>query len=154
MDSEIQSYAIYFQQAHENLRSVINTLSQEALHWTPLDNDANSPAILITHMLGAERFRIHQVVGGYDTHRDRDSEFQATTATIGDLLLSLGKVNDATKSVLSRTTSANLDRVKPAARDYEKAEMARWHILHTIEHFGIHLGHLSLTLQMYNSQAH
>lgn len=154
MDPEIQSYTAYFQQAHEDLRSLINTLNPASLHWIPIDNEANSPAILVTHILGAERFRIHQVVGGHDIQRDRDSEFQTTTATVEDLLFSLETINDETKSVLSQVTSVSLNRVKPAARDYENAETGRWHVLHTIEHFGIHLGHLGLTIQMYNSQNH
>ncbi len=103
-------------------------------------------------MLGAERFRIHQVVAGYDIQRDRDSEFQVTATTVNDLLSSLERVKTDTKKVLSAVTTADLDKVRPAARDYEQAESGRWHVLHTIEHFGIHLGHLGLTIQLYNSK--
>ena len=152
MDTEIQAYASYFEKAHEDLRSVIDSLNQNSLHWTPLENETNSPAVLITHMLGAERFRIHQVVAGVDIQRDRESEFQVTTATKRELLLSLKKTTDETRDALSRLTNTDLDDVRPAAREYENAETARWHVLHTIEHFGIHLGHLSLTMQLYKTQ--
>jgi hypothetical protein len=101
-------------------------------------------------MLGAERFRIHQVVAGFEVARNRDTEFQTTTVTLTDILSSLERLNDETKRVLSNITSADLNIIKPAARDYENEESARWHIIHTVEHFGIHLGHLSLTIQMYN----
>lgn len=152
MQSEIQSYIDYFEQAHQELQSILDSLPRNSLHWTPLDDEANSPAILITHMLGAERFRIHQVVAGYDIQRDRDSEFQVTATTVNDLLSSLERVKTDTKKVLSAVTTADLDKVRPAARDYEQAESGRWHVLHTIEHFGIHLGHLGLTIQLYNSK--
>ncbi|MBG94764.1 MAG: hypothetical protein CL793_05875 [Chloroflexi bacterium] len=152
MESEIQSYINHFEQTHQELQSILNSLPESALHWAPLEDDANSPAILVTHMLGAERFRIHQIVAGYDIHRDRESEFQTSTATLDDLRSTLEQVNADTKKMLLSITTADLDKIRPAARDYEQAESGRWHVLHTIEHFGIHLGHLSLTIQLHASK--
>ena len=152
MESEIQSYINHFEQTHQELQSILNSLPESALHWAPLEDDANSPAILVTHMLGAERFRIQQIVAGYDIHRDRESEFQTSTATLDDLRSTLEQVNADTKKMLLSITTADLDKIRPAARDYEQAESGRWHVLHTIEHFGIHLGHLSLTIQLHASK--
>lgn len=152
MESEIQSYINHFEQTHQELQSILNSLPENALHWAPLEDDANSPAILVTHMLGAERFRIHQIVAGYDIHRDRESEFLTTTATLDDLQSTLEQVNADTKKMLLGVTTADLDKIRPAARDYEQAESGRWHVLHTIEHFGIHIGHLSLTVQLHASK--
>ena len=49
----------------------------------------------------------------------------------------------------SALTADDLAEVKPAVREYENSEAVRWHILHAVEHYGLHIGHLSLTHQLY-----
>ena len=124
-------------------------MAQEEFHWVPILGETNSPAIILTHLLGAESFRIHQMAGGIDIGRDRDSEFLIKEKSVDELKQTLKDVSVRTEQTLRNLSSDDLAEVKPAVREYEDAEAVRWHILHAIEHYGLHIGHLTLTHQLY-----
>lgn len=149
LSSEIQTYVKHFESFHEQLSDIIRGMSDDETNWVPIGGETNSPAVLVTHMLGAESFRIREMAGGVDIGRDRDAEFHVNLFSVTEMQQSLEKVMRSTTDVLSRLSSEDLDQMRPAVRSYEGAETVRWHILHTIEHLGMHLGHLSLTRQLY-----
>ena len=66
-----------------------------------------------------------------------------------ELISEISRVGTQTAAVLGCLSPTDLDIVRPSVRSYEDAETIRWHILHAIEHFGRHLGHLELTRQLY-----
>ena len=124
-------------------------MSEDELIWCPIEGETNSASVLMIHVLGAERFRIHQIAGGIDVNRDRESEFVPSSVTLDNLLDYLKEVDADTQKVFESLSSSALDKIVPAVRSYEKDEPVRWHVLHTVEHFGIHIGHLSLNRQLY-----
>jgi len=124
-------------------------MSEDELIWCPIEGETNSASVLMIHVLGAERFRIHQIAGGIDVNRDRESEFVPSSVTLDNLLDYLKEVDADTQKVFESLSSSALDKIVPAVRSYEKDEPVRWHLLHTVEHFGIHIGHLSLNRQLY-----
>jgi len=124
-------------------------MSGDELIWCPIEGETNSASVLMIHVLGAERFRIHQIAGGIDVNRDRESEFVPSSVTLDNLLDYLKEVDADTQKVFESLSSSALDKIVPAVRSYEKDEPVRWHVLHTVEHFGIHIGHLSLNRQLY-----
>ena len=131
------------------MRDIIVDMSEDELIWYPIEGETNSASVLMIHVLGAERFRIHQIAGGIDVNRDRESEFVPSSVTLDNLLDYLKEVDADTQKVFESLSSSALDKIVPAVRSYEKDEPVRWHVLHTIEHFGIHIGHLSLNRQLY-----
>lgn len=146
---EIDDYIAYFKSAHQQIRDMTFDMSEKELNWCPIEGETNSASVLMIHVLGAERFRIHQVAGGIDVDRDRESEFVSNSIALNELLDYLKDVGSNTEDILKKLTLSDLDNIVPAVRSYEKNEPIRWHILHTIEHFGIHIGHLSLNRQLY-----
>ena len=149
MSSEINTYIELFKSAHQQMRDIIVNMSEDELIWCPIEGETNSASVLMIHVLGAERFRIHQIAGGIDVNRDRESEFVPSSVTLDNLLDYLKEVDTDTQKVFESLSSSALDKIVPAVRSYEKDEPVRWHVLHTVEHFGIHIGHLSLNRQLY-----
>ena len=149
MSSEINTYIELFKSAHQQMRDIIVNMSEDELIWCPIEGETNSASVLMIHVLGAERFRIHQIAGGIDVNRDRESEFVPSSVTLDNLLDYLKEVDADTQKVFESLSSSALDKIVPAVRSYEKDEPVRWHLLHTVEHFGIHIGHLSLNRQLY-----
>ena len=149
MSSEINAYIEHFRSLHQQVRDIIFDMSEHELAWCPIEEETNSASVLMIHVLGAEKFRIHQIAGGMSVNRDRESEFLPNSVTLDDLLNYLDEVGCRTGKVLEGLSPSGLDKIVSAVRSYERDEPVRWHILHTIEHFGIHIGHLSLNRQLY-----
>ena len=94
MSSEINTYIELFKSAHQQMRDIIVDMSEDELIWYPIEGETNSASVLMIHVLGAERFRIHQIAGGIDVNRDRESEFVPSSVTLDNLLDYL-KVNSS-----------------------------------------------------------
>ncbi|MQF48921.1 DinB family protein [SAR202 cluster bacterium AC-647-N09_OGT_505m] len=149
MSLELEAYIAHFKSLHDQLAEIIRGMPNDELNWIPIAEQTNSAAVLVTHMLGAESFRIHQLAGVMDINRDRDSEFLVNSSSVSELESFLDNIGTRTEDILNRLSSEDLDQTRPAVRSYEGERTVRWHILHTIEHFGIHIGHLTLTRQLY-----
>ena len=152
MATEIDEYIAEFDSLHNQILEIIDGMSHEEFHWAPIPDETNSPAVLLTHLLGAESFRVHEMAGGININRNRDSEFLIQDKSVDQLKDTLRIVSARTKEALQGLDSAQLEKIQPAVREYEGAEAVRWHILHAIEHYGIHIGHLTLTHQLYVRQ--
>ena len=152
MATEIDEYIAEFDSLHNQILEIIDGMSHEEFHWAPIPDETNSPAVLLTLLLGAESFRVHEMAGGININRNRDSEFLIQDKSVDQLKDTLRIVSARTKEVLQGLDSGQLEKIQPAVREYEGSEAVRWHILHAIEHYGIHIGHLTLTHQLYVRQ--
>lgn len=152
MDPTVQEIVDVLANTHMEIASIVRKASLEALNWQPAP-EANSIAVIATHVAGAERFWIGEVVGGRPAQRDRDAEFQAHCETESDreaLLVRLDEVNRVSEQVLSPLSPSQLLESR-TARDRRVTVL--WCILHILEHNSLHLGHLELTAQSWE-QAH
>jgi uncharacterized damage-inducible protein DinB len=129
----------------------IREMNQDALNWRPGAPDTNSPFAIVTHMCGTEAQWLHEFVGGVATPRSRDAEFRAKGASVQELEALLDRTAETTRRILRGISSDDLDRLKPPSPGREPVSY-RWAVLHTIEHLGQHLGHLSLTKQLQRAQ--
>ena len=148
MTTEAEAYIERLDYLLGEVKNVIQGMSQEELNWMPLATDTNSPCVLATHIAGSVGFWIHQVVGGIDVHRDRDAEFEAKAAAAAELEALLDRAAQTTRDVLQNLSSDDLSQTKDV-RPGQAPVSLRWAVLHTIEHLGQHLGHLTLTKQLY-----
>lgn len=148
MDAEIEEYIKVFDYMRGEVKKAIQGMGPEELNWTPLPQDTNSAAVLLTHLAGAESFRIHQVVGGTDIGRNRDAEFQARAGSVAELQALLDRTAAKSTEVLRKVSAGDLDRVV-TARQGEAPASLRWNILYNIQHYGQHLAAISLTRQLY-----
>ena len=160
MHPEIQGYSDFIDMLLEKADSHAAYLSADALNWQPLDAGTNSVAALCAHMCGVVRWWVQQGLTGQDVGRQRDTEFVARVDDNGNLSFwgtsrPLADVISETRSI-SREILANLD---PAALTQQSAvdtlgpQLNRWALVHTIDELSQHVGHMELTIQLYNAQS-
>jgi len=148
--SELDNYWHRIEDLRRQVSDLIAGLPAEALNWRPIEGNgghvANSLAVLVAHIAGAEHFWIAEVVGGRPPTRDRDAEFATQATDASELVCLLEKIGAETREVLSALSEADLDGV----REVEGRKVpVRWGILHVIDHTALHLGHIQLTYQLW-----
>ncbi len=152
MDTAIQLYTDQLKQLRTRLKEAVQGMSQEELNWAPAVPETNSPYVLAFHLPGSESMWFHQVIGGMEISRNREAEFTASGGAAA-LIERIDKVAATSADVLGKLTAADLDQphTNPSQPGSEPVT-ARWCIVHMIEHYSEHLGHLELTKQMYEGR--
>jgi uncharacterized damage-inducible protein DinB len=156
MFPELQYYISMIEDLRGQVVALVRDLPAEALNWRPIegsdDHATNSLAVLATHVAGAERYWISEIIGGRERTRQRDAEFETRTSSASELVERLETTGRETAEVLAALTAENLDE------DHDtkgRRVSTRWAILHVIDHTALHLGHMQLTLQLWQGgEAH
>ena len=151
MSAEIEAYIERLDYLRNEIAETIRGMSAEELNWTPLAADTNSPTVLATHVAGGESYWLHQVIGGIDVHRDRDAEFVAEAAASAELETLLERTGQTSRQVLRGLSTDDLDETS-APRPGGDPVSTRYAILHQIDHLAQHLGHLTITRQLYSAR--
>ena len=152
MLKEAAAYLERIEDLRAQMSSILQTLPQEALNWRPDegsdDHAINSIAVLATHAAGAEHFWIGEVVGGLPATRDRTAEFETVVADTAVLQQRLHTVGQQTRTILQGLALEDLDGTRQAR---DRTVPTRWAILHVIDHTALHLGHMQITAQLWQS---
>jgi hypothetical protein len=132
----------------------ITDAGDAALDWRPGAPETNSAAAIATHALGASRHWLAVIVAGETDDRDRDAEFRVSALSVAGLTAQADEWLTTARRVLGSISQTDLDGPcrKPVERDWMSSLTARGAILHAIEHLGMHIGHLDLTLQLWRTQ--
>jgi uncharacterized damage-inducible protein DinB len=150
MNPEVHSYLQRIDDLRGLVGQLLADLPVEALNYRPIKSgrghEANSLAVLATHIAGAEHFWIGEVVGRGPATRDRDAEFTIAASGSEPLLRLLEDTGSETRVVLSGLSSEDLDGVREARG---RTIPVRWCILHVVDHTALHLGHMQLTYQLW-----
>ena len=150
MLGELENYMSRMDDLRGQVCGLIADLPPEALNWRPVegagDHASNSLAVLAAHVAGAEHFWIGEVVGGLPPSRDRDAEFETHSAGASELVDRLVQVGAESQEVLSSLTRSDLDDVRQVQG---RSVPVRWGILQIIDHTALHLGHMQLTVQLW-----
>jgi hypothetical protein len=137
-----------------DLTRAVSEAGDAALDWRPDAMETNSPAAIATHAIGACRHWLAVIVAGETDDRDRDAEFRVSAVTVAKLRAQADEWLVTARRVLDSLSQADLDGPcrKPVERDWMSSLTARGAILHVIEHLGMHIGHLELTIQLWRAQ--
>jgi hypothetical protein len=152
MTPEIDTYGRYIREKITQLDAALAGLSEADLNRAPNLRGANSPYVIVTHVLGNMRAWCLGIICGQDLRRDRPAEFasRGTHEGLGVAARDLAAEIDAAFQELDPKTLG--DRFVPAQELWGEGtprEIARRDAFaHVLEHAGIHLGHLQLTIQM------
>ena len=147
---EVEGYIDLLRELRAGFLEAALSFPPDALNWRPPIPETNSIYVLATHVLGAEAWWIHEIIGGQDVRRNRPAEFVAEGADLGWLPERMRQVAERSEAVLRGLTEADLR----SARTYrERSVTAQWGILHIIDHYSRHLGHLELTRQLWDTQS-
>ena len=135
---------------HEDIKQNIKDLPTEALDWTPTP-EMNSINVLVTHLTGAERYLIGDLVTGIPSGRDRPAEFQARGLSYVELQAKLDETLEHIQSMLEPLDLPDLQE-KRYSPTHERSFTAGWALLHALEHTAVHLGHIQLTSQLWQEK--
>lgn len=152
MTPELEHYLQFFEDLHGQIEALIKELPLEAVNWRPLEGQEghaiNSVAVLVTHITGAEQYWIGELLGQRPVNRNRDAEFQAVAESIPALCQRLAEAGNLIRQVLTTVDPARLEEVVQV-RDHSLT--LRWGVIHMIEHIALHLGHMQLTIQLWQA---
>ncbi len=128
-----------------DLRQALDGLDGEALNWRPVGHKSSSVYMLVSHMMGMAR-GMCAIARGEQSGRNRAAEF-AATGTSADTLLAL---IDDTQTHVEQALRGMTEEMLTAQRTFadQKATGAGLIIL-MVRHLGEHLGHVTLTRQLW-----
>lgn len=147
MDKFFRDYMDRLEELHREISTSIKDLSEEALDWVP-GRRMNSMAVLVVHLVGAERYWIGDVAGGDQSGRVRSEEFQVRGLSNTELSERLLQSEAFTRGILERLRVEDLSKPRTSPRD-ERSFTIGWVLLHALEHTAIHLGHIQIARQMW-----
>lgn len=135
---------------HQDWRTLIQKVDETCLDWVP-GHEMNSIATLAQHSCGAELFLVSTAVGEA-IDRDRAAEFTAPTDAAG-LLALIDRTEAASDALLQRLEPDDLSAIRQPANDRLGRQLpGSWWLLHAAEHHAEHMGHASITRQLYEQE--
>lgn len=146
MDQFYEDYLERLFDLHKQIGSAFQGLTTTQLDWTP-GNDIPSICVLVTHIVGAERYWIADVAAGEFFERDREAEFRASGCSLGHLEVILAEGQNRTVGLLEGLSVNDLSRVVVSHRDGKHVTVF-WALQHALAHTGIHLGHIQILRQL------
>ncbi len=153
MLKEIETYLSFLNDLRGQVKTLLEGLPKEALDWRPLDGQGelatNSPAVMMIHLAGSEAFWVKEIIGRQSIQRDRDAEFVVKGLGVSDLLAKIEAGAKDTAAILSSLTSSQLEETR---KFRDRTVTVRWGILHVVEHWAIHVGHMQLTRQLWQAK--
>jgi uncharacterized damage-inducible protein DinB len=138
------------------LRTAVDGLPDEAVNWKPAGDDTNSIAVLTIHNLNSTRSWISIAVGAPLPDRNRDLEFDTRAENAAELLSLIDEVGSQILALLDG--AGDIDwaenrrthlRPDPELPNYVPAAYG---VMHAVEHFSQHVGHVTLTRQLWDAR--
>ncbi len=156
MPTECEDYAAVFDRYRQYFSLVLEVLPPEALNWRPpvrAEGEAlasNTPAAIVAHAAGAQRYWIGEVIGGEPAQRDRDAEFRTAVTDAAPLTTLLNATTGRVQAVLAGLAPADLEQtVVYVGETITRRRLIVRMLTHTAEH----LGELMLIRQLWEARA-
>ncbi|MCW5877034.1 MAG: DinB family protein [Anaerolineales bacterium] len=151
MLAEIEQTLNTLERLRGQVGGIIQSTPLAGLNWRPeLPQGADpvsSLAVLGVHTAGSEHFWIAELIGARPQTRVRDEEFAFVAGSADEVLDRLAKVAAQTREILSAVDAEKL--ASSIAYD-DHLHLVRWILHHVISHYGLHIGHMQLTYQLWN----
>lgn len=149
---EVANYLDRLDDLRRQIQELITSLPAAALNWRPIEGDdshaTNSLAVMAAHTAGAEYHWIAEVIGRRPMTRQRDAEFKTLVEDATGLIEKMAQTADASNRILAALSAEEL---AGACEVEGHSVTVRWAILHVIDHTALHLGHMQITYQLWNS---
>ena len=153
MQSFFAAYLNNLQEFHDEIRTAIKGLPQDALDWTP-GPETNSLSALVVHLTGAERYWIGDVIAGEPAERDREAEFRVKDISEQELILRLSQNEALIRKALEPLALQELEATRKSPRN-GRSVIVGWALCHVLKHTALHLGHMQITRQLwYQRESH
>ena len=135
---------------HAEFAKTLDGLTPAQLDWSPAPT-ANSLAVLATHVAGAERYWLVDVLNKGESARVRDAEFRTIGVEAAALQEHLAAALAAVEESVSRLTLDDLERVLYSPQ-HKRENTVAFALVHVLDHSATHLGHAQAVRDLMNSQ--
>lgn len=139
--NERELYRFHFRRLTGWLIEALDALPPEAYAWRPPAPEANSLAAMMSHAVSSAEWWVLSCVGQGPLERDRDAEFAAAT----DWPTMRARLQRWLTDAEVLLAGMDLDDFQAISRHPAGDRMNRRCLLHTVEHLGLHLGHVEIT---------
>jgi hypothetical protein len=147
MEPVCQEYLKELYALYGDYGKAIEGLAPEALDWLPAEG-MNSISVLFAHATGSQRFLVGDLVGGIDSHRNRDAEFAVKGLDEAALRAMLSQALEAVNATLEKLSPDDLNSPQPRTKGGRSFTVAAA-LDHALAHTGVHLGHIQMTRQLW-----
>ena len=152
MTPELEALETCLRTTLDDIVAAVAGLSEEELNRAPAIPMANSCFVIATHVLGNVRAQVLGIACGLDIHRVRPEEFKAR-GSLTDLQASSARLSQEMAEALATLEPSKLDeRLVPSQELWGEGvpheQSRREALLHPLEHAGIHLGQILLTVDL------
>jgi hypothetical protein len=153
MSNQVETISVViaqFKELHNELRLEVANRDDGSLNWSPCPG-ANSVATIVTHTLGSEAETL-RAVAGVPGSRDRDAEFKIGSQSQADLLAQIRQADsllDELAPTLTDDRALTSTALPTLSRDDRRPGMT-W-LIGNLGHAREHMGHLRLTVQLYDA---
>jgi hypothetical protein len=145
-DPMIDAARTILAESFDGMREAIAGATPGSLDRRPAGDDTNSIAVLAVHSMNSTRWWLSVALGATRPERDRPSEFLATAESADELLAFFDGMAADCRTLLD--TDAALDAGALRTDNQGEVVTAAWALLHAVEHFREHVGHIQLTRQV------
>jgi uncharacterized damage-inducible protein DinB len=157
-DPFIESAKTVYALAFNDMRTAIESCPDDALNERPAGQDSNSIAVLAIHSLSSTRSWLSvATTGGPWAGRDRDAEFRVESASKAALLSAFDELGADCQRLLDdaevRDWAAQMPTHARPGTGTPDSVPAAWALLHALEHLREHVGHMTLTVQVFEQRA-
>ncbi len=152
-DPILQAARAILRTCRDDMRTSIEGLPPEAINWKPPAPDTNSIAVLTHHSIFSTRQWFSVAVDEPPPERDRDAEFKVEYDGADSLIEMLEKTAEECLALVSKDRTVDWSAVRnhwDPAQDVQLS--AAWALLHALEHLREHIGHISLTRQLWGQR--
>ena len=139
--NEADMFRYFLRRAISWYLEALDPLPPEAFSWRPPAPEANALAAICVHAIASAEWWVLSCIGNGPLERDRDAEF-AASVTWAELRPRFEAFLANTDALLAGMTSERLGAI---SRHPAGDRMNRRCLTHTVEHLGIHLGHVEIT---------
>ncbi len=146
--TEAELYRYHFRRLIGWYLEALDPLPPEAFQWTPPRPEANSLAAICSHAISSAEWWTLSCVGDAPLERDRDAEFAAAAQPWSEMR---ERFKRWLVDVEALVTPMMTEQLQAISRHPASDRMARRCFTHTIEHLGLHLGHVELTIDWWKA---
>lgn len=145
--TESELYRYHFRRLVTWYLEALDPLAVEAFTWRPPQTGANSLAAICMHAITSAEWWVLSCVGTGPLERDRDAEF-ATLGTWPELRERFVAWREHVEALLAAMPDAECAAL---SRHPAGDRMNRRCLAHTVEHLGLHLGHVEVTIDWWRA---
>lgn len=145
--NESQLYRYHLRRLITWYIEALDPLPPEAFTWQPPLAGTNTLAAICSHAISSAEWWVLSCVGNGPIERDRDAEF-AAAPTWAELRPRLQRFLADAEALLTGMSSEQLAAI---SRHPAGDRMNRRCLTHTIEHLGLHLGHIESTIDWWKA---